>query len=70
MTRLNAEWIDFRKAYRLYDPTHSVDTIAYVDDLQVAVNSIFSKQCSQIAITSWTPRGKNLGHGWSRRIYP
>ena len=25
---------------------------------------------SQIAITSWTPRGKNLGHGWSRRIYP
>ena len=25
---------------------------------------------SQIAITSWTRRGKNLGHGWSRRIYP
>ena len=25
---------------------------------------------AQIAITSWTPRGKNLGHGWSRRIYP
>ena len=25
---------------------------------------------TQIAITSWTPRGKNLGHGWSRRIYP
>ena len=24
----------------------------------------------QIAITSWTPRGKNLAHGWSRRIYP
>ena len=36
MTRLNAEWIDFRMAYRLYDPTHPVDTIAYVDDLQVA----------------------------------
>ena len=28
------------------------------------------KTCSQIAITSWTRRGKNLGHGWSRRIYP
>ena len=28
------------------------------------------KYGSQIAITSWTPRGKNLGHGWSRRIYP
>ena len=25
---------------------------------------------AQIAITSWTPRGKNLAHGWSRRIYP
>ena len=25
---------------------------------------------TQIAITSWTRRGKNLGHGWSRRIYP
>ena len=36
MTRLNAEWIDFRMAYRLYDPTHPVDTIAYVDDLQDA----------------------------------
>ena len=29
-----------------------------------------SKKITQIAITSWTPRGKNLGHGWSRRIYP
>ena len=28
------------------------------------------KSILQIAITSWTPRGKNLGHGWSRRIYP
>ena len=30
----------------------------------------FSKNGAQIAITSWTRRGKNLGHGWSRRIYP
>lgn len=29
-----------------------------------------TKNTTQIAITSWTPRGKNLGHGWSRRIYP
>lgn len=28
------------------------------------------RKLTQIAITSWTPRGKNLGHGWSRRIYP
>ena len=40
--------------------------------------AVYEKKCifkkkgiaSQIAITSWTPRGKNLGHGWSRRIYP
>ena len=36
MAKLNAEWIDFRMAYRLYDPTHPVDTIAYVDNLQDA----------------------------------
>ena len=30
----------------------------------------YKKKIPQIAITSWTPRGKNLGHGWSRRIYP
>ena len=33
----------------------------------ISKNSVID---SQIAITSWTPRGKNLGHGWSRRIYP
>ena len=31
---------------------------------------LYPQKFSQIAITSWTPRGKNLGHGWSRRIYP
>ena len=31
---------------------------------------LLPKNNAQIAITSWTPRGKNLGHGWSRRIYP
>ena len=30
----------------------------------------YIKYKTQIAITSWTRRGKNLGHGWSRRIYP
>ena len=34
------------------------------------VQNISDKKISQIAITSWTPRGKNLAHGWSRRIYP
>ena len=36
MAKLNAEWIDFRMAYRLYDLNHPVDTIAYVDNLQDA----------------------------------
>ena len=36
MVKLNAEWIDFRMAYRLYDPNHPVDTVAYADDLQTA----------------------------------
>ena len=31
---------------------------------------VIAKINPQIAITSWTRRGKNLGHGWSRRIYP
>ena len=35
-----------------------------------ARNKNASVERPQIAITSWTPRGKNLGHGWSRRIYP
>ena len=36
MAKLNAEWVDFRMAYRLYDSNHPVDTIAYVDNLQDA----------------------------------
>ena len=37
---------------------------------QAVGNTLIIVFVSQIAITSWTPRGKNLGHGWSRRIYP
>ena len=32
----NAEWIPYMKSYRLYDPKHPQDTIAYVDDLDEA----------------------------------
>ena len=31
--RLNAEWIPFMKAYRLYNPSKPQDTVAYVDSL-------------------------------------
>ena len=37
---------------------------------ETLMNNSLTKKITQIAITSWTPRGKNLGHGWSRRIYP
>jgi len=41
------------------------------EELKEIERRFFMKKfLSQIAITSWTPRGKNLGHGWSRRIYP
>ena len=32
MAKLKAEWIPFMKAYRLYDPEHPQQTIAYEDD--------------------------------------
>lgn len=30
--RLNAEWIPWMKAYRLYDPQNPQQTVAYEDD--------------------------------------
>lgn len=36
MKRLNAEWIPYMKAYRIYDPKHPQQTIAYEGDLDVA----------------------------------
>ena len=38
--------------------------------LELMKEKPIEKISTQIAITSWTRRGKNLGHGWSRRIYP
>lgn len=36
MKRLNADWVEFMKAYRVYDPKHPQQTIAYEEDLDVA----------------------------------
>ena len=47
-------------------PAEDVQEDAFVDN----TIAFLTKFNVQIAITSWTPRGKNLGHGWSRRIYP
>ncbi len=35
--KLNAEWISYMKAYRLYVSESPQDTIAYEDDLEIAV---------------------------------
>ena len=34
--RLNAEWITYMKAYRLYDPRHPQQTVAYEDSEEAA----------------------------------
>ena len=36
MKRINAEWIPYMKAYRLYDPENQQQTIAYEDDIYLA----------------------------------
>lgn len=34
--KINAEWIDYMKAYRLYNPKYPQQTVAYEEDLEVA----------------------------------
>ena len=36
LIQLNAEWIPYMKAYRLYDPEYPQQTVAYVDSLEEA----------------------------------
>ena len=42
MKRLNAEWISYMKAYRLYDPKAPQKTVAYEADLGEA-----EKRCDE-----------------------
>ena len=57
------------KDFPLFCPKCKLTHIIDVEKLEIVIKNT-EKQTSQIAITSWTRRGKNLGHGWSRRIYP
>lgn len=34
--QLNAEWIPYMEAYRLYDPRYPQQTVAYVDSIEEA----------------------------------
>ena len=36
MSRLNAEWIPYMRAYRLYDPRNPQNTVAYETDESAA----------------------------------
>ena len=42
--KLNAEWIDYMNAYRLYNPEHPQETIAYEDDLENARNKAIEER--------------------------
>lgn len=61
----------FNLGYELVFPILNIpdfaDAVAGFLGIAIAYAFLLSPQ---IAITSWTLRGKNLGHGWSRRIYP
>jgi len=35
-SKLNAEWVSYMKAYRLYDPRYPQNTIAYEEDEDTA----------------------------------
>lgn len=36
MERLNAEWVGYMNAYRIYSPKNPQQTVAYEEDLDVA----------------------------------
>ncbi len=64
--------VDLQKALRISEEIlENIDT-ELEERINIALNLVAEnlQYTTQIAITSWTPRGKNLGHGWSRRIYP
>ena len=43
MMKLNAEWINYRNAYKLYISKRPQETIAYEDDLEVAEKKAIEK---------------------------
>ena len=75
-----AVFIDYENVYKaLLEEKTNVLRLAFFEKLRkwcsehqrrVVRIVVYCNFDTQIAITSWTPRGKNLAHGWSRRIYP
>lgn len=59
---------DVRRFFGFTEENQDSDLVCILDGNLGA--ELISKFRPQIAITSWTRRGKNPGHGWSRRIYP
>ena len=63
----------YDKEYRVNAPAVTVTgrgDVGHAKTRLVNFTPVVRLLSAQIAITSWTRRGKNLGHGWSRRIYP
>lgn len=50
MSKLNAEWILYMKAYRLYDPRYPQQTVAYEEDEDVAEARALEKGYSGLVI--------------------
>lgn len=50
MIKLNAEWIRYMKAYRLYDPRRPQNTVAYEEDLDVAEKCALENGYSGVAL--------------------
>lgn len=48
MKRLNAEWIGYMDAYRLYDPKKPENTIAYEESLEEAEKRCADQGCELV----------------------
>ena len=48
--QLNAEWIPYVKAYRLYDPADPQQTVAYEDNLDAAGRTAYEKGYQEIVL--------------------
>lgn len=48
MKKLNAEWINYMKAYRIYDPKNSQQTVAYENNLETAKSNAIENGYDEI----------------------
>ena len=61
--RLNAEWIPYMKAYRLYNPKYPQETVAYEKDLDVAERRAKEEGYSDLVLCD-ADLSARRGKGW------